>query len=208
MITNTPKTITIPSIFDDVKKTLDNFSASHIHLDGRLNSTIDEDVAIELLSKDFNIIKPPPRSWFDVAIVDGSETYYCNIKSSTFKGADNFSAKLAMLYCFTDIDVDKLNLYSGWGKFDSCLAKYKTADIERNYYMIVINKNDGKCVIQSLKTLQKLTTNGNNLPFQIKWSDNKSCVSRTHEEARDFVIGAYKSSVKKKMEQHKNVSDV
>lgn len=200
--------ITIPTIFDDVKQALNNFTASHTHSDGRRNSSTDEDVAIDILKEKFNIIIPPPRSWFDVAIVDGSETYYCNIKSSTFKGSDNFSAKLAMLYCFTNVDVDKLHLYSRWGKFDSCLAQYKTADVNRNYYMIVINKNDGSCVIQSLKTLQKLQTNGNNLPFQIKWSDNTTCVLRTHQEARDFVIGAYKTSVKKKIEQHKNVSNV
>jgi hypothetical protein len=200
--------ITIPTIFDDVKKTLDNFSASNTYSDGRRNSSIDEDVAIDLLKKDFNIIIPPPRSWFDVAIVDGSETYYCNIKSSTFKAADNFSAKLAMLYCFTDIDIAEFNQYNPWSKFESCLVKYKDVDVNRNYYMIVINKNDGSCIIQSLKTLQKLQANGNNLPFQINWNDNKTCVLRTHKEARDFIIGTYKSSVKKKVEQHKNVDNI
>lgn len=200
--------ITIPAIFDDIKQALNNFTASSTHSDGRRNSSTDEDVAIDILKEKFNIIIPPPRSWFDVAIVDGDETYYCNIKSSTFKGADNFSAKLAMLYCFTDIDISKFNLYNPWSKFESALVKYKDVEVNRNYYMIVINKNDGSCVIQSLKTLQKLQTNGNNLPFQIKWSDNTTCVLRTHEEARDFVIGAYKSSVKKKIEQHKNADNL
>jgi hypothetical protein len=200
--------ITIPSIFEQVKETLSNFTSSNSYDDGRTNSIVDENSAIDLLKDKFNIIVPPPRHWYDVAIVDGTETYYCNIKSSTHKAADNLNARTAMLYCFTDVDVDKLNQYTRWEEFEECMIKYKDAEIERNYYLIVLNKNDGSCVIQSLKTLQKLTPNGNNLPFQINWKDNMVCAERTHKEAREFVINAYKKSVKKKVEQHKNVDNL
>jgi hypothetical protein len=199
---------TIPKIFDDVKDALNNFTASTTHDDGRRNSSIDEDVAIDILNSKFTTIKPPIRAWYDIAIKDGNNIYYCNIKSSSFKAPDNFNAKMAMLYCFTNMGVDELSKCSRWEKFEQNLVKYKDVKNDRNYYIIVINKNDGSCIVQSLKTITNLFSNGNNLPFQINWNDNKTVIERTHFEARDFVIGAYKKSVKKKVEQHKNVDNL
>lgn len=45
---------------------------------------------------------------------------------------------------------------------------------KKDYYFIVINKFDSNdVIINSVKGLSKLTPNINNLPFQIKWNDNR-----------------------------------
>ena len=64
------------------------------------------------------------------------------------------------------------------------------------------NKTTNEVMLQGLKTLTKLTPNGNNLLFQINWSKNKTIINRTHKEAYDFIVGAYKESVRKKVSVH------
>ena len=66
-----------------------------------------------------------------------------------------------------------------------------------------MNKDNGSFHLASLKTLHKLTSNGNNLPFQIKWKDNITSVSRDYDEAYRFIVGCYKESVTKKLSVHK-----
>ena len=56
--------------------------------------------------------------------------------------------------------------------------------------------------LTSLKSLNKLTANGNNLPFQIKWADNTQPVQRNYGQAYDFLVGCYKESVRRKINSH------
>jgi len=45
---------------------------------------------------------------------------------------------------------------------------------KKDYYFLVLNKTDASdIIINSVKGLNYLTANSNNLPFQIKWSNNK-----------------------------------
>ena len=51
--------------------------------------------------------------------------------------------------------------------------KYNYND-KKDYYFIVMNKNDSNDVIvNSVKGLTHLTSNLNNLPFQVRWEKNK-----------------------------------
>jgi len=59
-----------------------------------------------------------------------------------------------------------------------------------------------------LKSLQKLTSNGNNLPFQIKWKDNVKPVKRTYLESYCFLIHSYKESVTKKIMAHEGYNQL
>ena len=44
---------------------------------------------------------------------------------------------------------------------------------KKDYYFLVLNKNDNKSIIiNSVKGLTHLTPNINNLPFQVKWLKN------------------------------------
>lgn len=175
---------------------------SENHEDGRVNSITDEDTVIDLLIEKYgieNVEKPPARCWWDVKLFG----YYLNIKSSDFnKGAsDNFSSKAAILYALTDLHEDKVNTTS-WKKFQESLKNHSGTENNRDYYIIVVDKSTQNVYLQSLKSLQKLTPNGNNLPFQIKWSDNTHPVQRDYGQAYEFLVESYKESVRRKINAH------
>lgn len=179
-----------------------NIIASKRNRDGRVNSVDDEELIVQLLSEQYkeNNVEAEQRSWYD----DRLFGHPLQIKSSDFtKGAsDNFNAKLALLYAFTDMTEEEIIKIRSWSKFEFSLATRRKDDNGRDYYIIVMDKSTGKVHLNSLKKLAKLTSNGNNLPFQIKWQDNIVPVERTPEEAYEFVINTYKESVHKKLNQH------
>ena len=179
---------------------------SESHEDGRVNSIDDEDTIIDLLTEKFgdNIECPPPRCWWDVKVFG----YPLNIKSSKFgSAADNFSSKAAILYALTDLPENEVTCTS-WKSFQSKLKMNSSQREQRDYYIIVLDKTTKRVHLQSLKSLQKLTSNGNNLPFQIKWKDNTEPVKRTYLESYDFLISTYKESVTKKIMSHQGYNEL
>ena len=187
----------------DVVKFLNetNIALCEDHEDGRYNSTIDEDTIITLLEEKYgeeNIERPPVRWWWDVKIFG----YFCNIKSSAFKTADNFSSKQAILWALTDLTEDEVEEVRDWQTFQNLLRERGKKENNRDYYCVVLNKTTNEVHLTSLKTLYALTPNGNNLLFQINWSRNTNSVCRTHSEAYDFLVGTYKKSVEKKVSVH------
>tara|TARA_B100001113_G_scaffold28619_1_gene20616 strand:+ start:47 stop:640 length:594 start_codon:yes stop_codon:yes gene_type:complete len=173
-------------------------AVSENHEDGRVNSIDDEDTIIDLLVEKYgdNIEKPKARCWWDVKIFG----HPLNIKSSNFKSGDNFSSKLALLYALTDIPEEEIKANS-WKSFQEKLKEHK-GENNRDYYIIVLSKLDGKVYLQSLKSLRKINSNGNNLPFQVNWGNNTEPVERTYLQAYDFLIECYKESVRKKITSH------
>ena len=173
-------------------------AVSESHEDGRVNSIDDEDTIIDLLVEKYgdNIEKPKARCWWDVKIFG----HPLNIKSSNFKSGDNFSSKLALLYALTDIPEEEIKANS-WKSFQEKLKEHK-GENNRDYYIIVLSKVDGKVYLQSLKSLRKINSNGNNLPFQVNWGNNTEPVERTYLQAYDFLIECYKESVRKKITSH------
>ena len=183
-----------------------SINVSESHEDGRVNSIDDEDTIIELLAEKFgdNIECPPPRCWWDVKVFG----YPLNIKSSKFgNAADNFSSKAAILYALTDLPENEVTCTS-WKSFQSKLKMNSSQREQRDYYIIVLDKTTKRVYLQSLKSLQKLTSNGNNLPFQIKWKDNTEPVERTYLESYDFLINTYKESVTKKIMSHEGYNEL
>ena len=126
-------------------------AVSENHEDGRVNSIDDEDTIIDLLVEKYgdNIEKPKARCWWDVKIFG----HPLNIKSSNFKSGDNFSSKLALLYALTDIPEEEIKANS-WKSFQEKLKEHK-GENNRDYYIIVLSKVDGKVYLQStlLKTM-------------------------------------------------------
>tara|TARA_B100000427_G_scaffold198713_1_gene165150 strand:- start:6 stop:599 length:594 start_codon:yes stop_codon:yes gene_type:complete len=171
---------------------------SENHEDGRVNSIDDEDTIIDLLIERYgdNVEKPKARCWWDLKLFG----YPINIKSSNFKSGDNFSSKLALLYALTDIPEEEIKANS-WKSFQEKLKEHK-GENNRDYYIIVLSKLDGKVYLQSLKSLRKINSNGNNLPFQVNWGNNTEPVERTYLQAYDFLIECYKESVRKKITSH------
>ena len=168
------------------------------HEDGRVNSIADEDTIIDLLIERYGdaVEKPKARCWWDLKLF-GHAT---NIKSSNFNSGDNFSSKLALLYALTDIPEEEIKANS-WKSFQEKLKNHK-GENNRDYYIIVLSKLDKKVYLQSLKSLRKINSNGNNLPFQINWGNNTEPVERTYLQAYNFLIECYKESVLKKITSH------
>tara|TARA_B100000085_G_C18535393_1_gene509748 strand:- start:846 stop:1460 length:615 start_codon:yes stop_codon:yes gene_type:complete len=178
-----------------------SITVSEKHGDGRVNSIDDEDTIIDLLIEKYgeeNIEKPVERNWWDVKVFG----YPLNIKTSKYgSAADNFSSKAAILYALTDLTEDEVKVQS-WKKFENLLMNHSSEENNRDYYIFSLNKVTNEVHLASLKTLNKLTSNGNNLPFQIKWKDNITPVQRTHTEAYKFLVGCYADSVEKKQSAH------
>jgi hypothetical protein len=58
--------------------------------------------------------------------------------------------------------------------FDKLLNKKINYKHKKDYYFLVLNKNNNKqVIINSVKGLHKITPNINNLPFQVKWDVNQ-----------------------------------
>lgn len=172
------------------------------HEDGRVNSIADEETVITLLEEKYgdNVQRPKAREFFDVRLFG----YPIQIKSSSYsKGAsDNFSSKAAILYALTTLNEVEVQKVRGWEQFESSLLQFANDDNGRDYYIISVNKDDSSVHLSSLKSLKKLTPNGNNLPFQIQWKNNIETVDRNFDEAYKFLIGAYKQSVQRKISVH------
>lgn len=175
---------------------------SENHEDGRVNSIDDEETVIQLLEEKYGdaVERPKARDWFDVRLFG----HPIQIKSSSYsKGAsDNFSSKAAILYALTDLDEDSIKV-RGWEQFETALLKNSGEENNRDYYIISVNKDDSQVHLTSLKSLQKLTPNGNNLPFQIQWKNNITPVDRSYDEAYKFIVSCYTKSVEKKLSVHK-----
>ena len=84
------------------------------------------------------------------------------------------------VYSYTNemLDIHSHNTYNN-GKMSNILfnkiknKEYNTNN-KKDYYFLVLNKNNSNdIIINSLKGLRTVTQNLNNLPFQIKWCDNK-----------------------------------
>ena len=172
------------------------------HEDGRVNSIADEETVIQLLEEKYgdSVERPKAREFFDVRLFG----HPVQIKSSSYsKGAsDNFSSKAAILYALTSLSEEEIQKVRGWESFESSLLQYANEENDRDYYIISVNKDDSTVHLSSLKSLNKLTPNGNNLPFQIQWKNNVETVERNYDEAYSFIVGAYKESVKRKISVH------
>ena len=149
--------------------------------DGRINSCMDEDEIIRILSEELanRIYKPKVRMWYDILVLD----FQCgwlpvNIKSTTTLTSDNTGNLAMCVYSYTD---EVLNLYKTYqnGRMSEILIeKLKKKEYNYNnkkdYYFVVVNKDNSKdIIINSVKGLIELTPNINNLPFQVCWNKNR-----------------------------------
>lgn len=175
----------LPLIMYKIKKylKLQTFKFATQNKDGRINSIIDEDDIIELLIKKFgdNIKKPKIRMWYDILAYDYIYGWIpINIKTTSTLTSDNTGNLAMCVYAYTDelLNIHRNKTYDN-GEMSIILfnklknKKYNTNN-KKDYYFLVLNKNDGNdIIINSLKGLTKLTPNINNLPFQVCWNKNR-----------------------------------
>lgn len=175
----------LPLILYSIQKYLIvmNYHFCDLNNDGRINSNFDEENIINILINKFGckIKKPKLRNWFDICVFDN---YYgwlpVNIKSTSTKTSDNVGNLALAVYAYTNMDLD-LQVESGYENgimasilFDKLMNKKINYKHKKDYYFLVLNKNNNKHVIvNSVKGLKKITPNINNLPFQVKWEVNQ-----------------------------------
>jgi len=164
--------------------------------DGRINASINEDEIIKAIQSKFDIELPPPRYWYDFAIKQNGESIPVNIKVTSTSTADNVQCKLGMYYALTGKWPNFANEMP-WGEYFSLMKRDLNTKKDRDYYFLVVSKRHPSDVFcTSLKQIQTLVANGNNLPFQCNWGNNRSPYSRTHDAAVKFLLGKFYESIK------------
>lgn len=162
--------------------------------DGRLNSSVNEEEILNTIKDYFPIQLPKVREWWDFSFKKNDIFYPVNIKTTTTKTADDLNCKLGIYYALCGL-LPEFNNEIAWEKYFHKLHKDLGTNTNRDYYFLIINKNDPKDVfINSLKGIQTLQPN--NLPFQCKWDNNREIVQRSFIESKNFILSALAKSVK------------
>ncbi|RVY59809.1 restriction endonuclease [Helicobacter pylori] len=162
--------------------------------DGRLNSSVNEEEILNTIKDYFPIQLPKAREWWDFSFEENDIFYPVNIKTTTTKTADNLNGKLGIYYALCGL-VPEFNNEIAWEKYFQKLHKDLGKNTNKDYYFLIINKNDPKDVfINSLKGIQTLQPN--NLPFQCKWDNNREIVQRDFDGSKNFILSALAKSVK------------
>lgn len=162
--------------------------------DGRLNSSVNEEEILNTIKDYFPIQLPKAREWWDFSFEENDIFYPVNIKTTTTKTADNLNGKLGIYYALCGL-LPEFNNEIAWEKYFQKLHKDLGTNTDRDYYFLIINKNDPKDIfINSLKGIQTLQPN--NLPFQCKWDNNREIVQRNFIESKNFILSALAKSVK------------
>ncbi|OOP85827.1 restriction endonuclease [Helicobacter pylori] len=170
------------------------YSLSQPLQDGRLNSSVNEEEILNTIKDYFPIQLPRAREWWDFSFEENDIFYPVNIKTTTTKTADNLNGKLGIYYALCGL-LPEFNNEIAWEKYFQKLHKDLGTNTNRDYYFLIINKNDPKDVfINSLKGIQTLQPN--NLPFQCKWDNNRKIVQRSFIESKNFILSALAKSVK------------
>ena len=162
---------------------LQNLLLSNIHEDGWINSSIDENIIIDIIIKKFGdrIKIPKIRMWYDILIYDYIYGWLpVNIKTTTTLTHDNTGNLSMCVYSYTNeiLNFNNIKSYENSKMSNILFNKIKNKEYnkynKKDYYFIVINKNNSKdIIVNSLKGLTILSPNINNLPFQICWNKNR-----------------------------------
>ncbi len=162
--------------------------------DERLNSSVNEEEILNTIKDYFPIQLPKAREWWDFSFEENDIFYPVNIKTTTTKTADNLNGKLGIYYALCGL-LPEFNNEIAWEKYFQKLHKDLGKNTNRDYYFLIINKNDPKDVfINSLKGIQTLQPN--NLPFQCKWDNNREIVQRDFDGSKNSILSALAKSVK------------
>ncbi len=197
-------------MIDFIKQTIENSELSNTTLkhsttgDGRLDSAESEIIVVKHLIDLFSgteievIPAPRERHWYDIMLKFKDEVYPVNIKITSGTSADNISSKLGVFYTLTGIDPETISGLTRWSSYNQLLVDNLKPTTTTNYYFIVYFKEQEKFLFTSLKHLDKLVANGNNLPFQCNWSDNLNNTQRSEEEQLKYLMQTYFDSWLKK----------
>lgn len=118
-----------------------------------------------------------------------------NIKVSTTNTTDNLNCKLGIYYALTG-KIQPFNNGVSWEIYFKTLSE-NLGENNKDYYFLIVNKDNHSDVFAtSLKKLKTIIPNGNNLPFQAKWDDNRQLIDRDFTSAKQFLLATFEASLK------------
>jgi len=197
----TPKQ-NLPIIMNQIKDFLikSKLNLCDSNTDGRVNSSSDEHIVINKLIEKFGdkVKKSENRMWHDITVKDDTYGWVpVNIKTTTTNTADNVGNFAICVYAYTNEPMDLDEKYSNGIMSDVLLKKLQKREYNitsRDYYFLVINKNDtSEIIVNSMKGLKVLTPNINNLPFQICWKNNKIHENKSIENCVNMFVKCVKA---------------
>ena len=102
-----------------------------------------------------------------------------------------------MYYALTGRDPkkDKITTFEN---FNKQIIEYYKEDITADYFFLVLFKEQGSLFFTSLKRLETIVSNGNNLPFQCKWENNLKYTERSCLEQSKYILNTYIDSFMKR----------
>ncbi|WRD88882.1 restriction endonuclease [Helicobacter pylori] len=186
----------IPTQLNEIAKFLKTnpYNLSQPLQNGRLNPSINEEEILNAIKHSFLIQLPKAREWWDFSFEENDIFYPVNLKTTTTKTADNLNGKLGIYYALCGL-LPTFNNEIAWEKYFQKLHKDLGKNTDRDYYFLIINKNDPKDIfINSLKGIQTLQPN--NLPFQCKWDNNTEIIQRDFDGSKNSILSALAKSVK------------
>jgi len=142
-----------------------------------------------------NIAAGHNREWYDLKVGE----YYCDIKVSELRSFDNTNAKNAVYYFLTG-NAD--NAPVQWADFFRDMAQRESPSESRDFYFIVVSKPQANAFIVSLKGIGDIRPAHNNPPFQCNWSQCRTPVSRSWQEARHYLLSVWAETIKKGIETY------
>ncbi|GAA8704545.1 hypothetical protein oki326_13520 [Helicobacter pylori] len=184
----------IPTQLNEIAKFLKTnpYNLSQPLQDGRLNSSVNEEEILNAIKYFFPIQLPKAREWWDFSFEENDIFYPVNI--TTTKTADNLNCKLGIYDALCGL-LPTFNNEIAWEKYFQKLHKDLGKNTDRDYYFLIINKNDPKDIfINSLKGVQTLQPN--NLPFQCKWDNNREIIQRDFDGSKNSILSVSAKSVK------------
>lgn len=138
-------------------------------------------------------------NWYDLSIETCHGRIYIDIKNSTMKQADNTSSISGIIYTLTGLDPGSPRT----NERERCQFLKENESLPvgpiRDFYFLVVSKLDPKDVFPvSLRYAARFYPNGSNMPFQAKWSECRQPVYRAPNDARNYLLGTWAESIKKK----------
>ena len=163
--------------------------------DGRINSAIDEETIIDNMIKIMGgrIKKGPTRHWWDCKIFDYKYKWLpINVKCTTTITSDNTGNMIMLAYALTNANIMLDKSYKNGSSSKLFLDKIKSKEFnllnKRDYYFFTVNKtNTNDIICNSIKGLNNITGNNNNLPFQVCWNKNRYYMPRKSIEVLDYI---------------------
>ena len=97
-----------------------------------------------------------------------------------------------LAYALTNANIMLDKSYKNGSSSKLFLDKIKTKEFnllnKRDYYFFTVNKtNTNDIICNSIKGLNNITGNNNNLPFQVCWNKNRYYMPRKSIEVLDYI---------------------